>query len=259
MARIAGSRGIRPQAYSPEEWTVRVDLAACYRLVAWLGWDDLIYTHISARIPGSEDQFLINPYGMLFDEITASSLLCVDLDGNKRTPSAFPVNEAGFTIHSAVHMARRDIQCVIHLHTLDGVAISALQQGLLPLTQTAVYICPEVAYHDYEGGAFEHAERPRLTRDLGSRSLMILRNHGTLAVGSSVADAFHNAYLLERACSMQVRAMSTGAPLHPIAPDVIEKAASQSGPTERRARIVEESLWPGLLRKLNRIGSMYAS
>ena len=175
---------------SAEEWQVRVDLAACYRLVALHGWDDLVFTHITARVPGSDHHFLINPYGMLFDEVTASSLVKVDLEGSKVMASAYEINPAGFTIHSAVHAAREDAQCVIHLHTEAGVAVSAQKDGLLPLSQNALFPMASLAYHDYEGIALREDEKARLVRDLGERSFMILRNHGTLTVGRSVADAF---------------------------------------------------------------------
>src|SRR5579883_1237011 len=186
---------------SAEEWRARVDLAACYRLVAHYGWDDLVFTHISARVPGPEHHFLINPYGMMFHEITASSLVKVDFDGRIVMASEHPVNAAGFTIHSAIHMARADVNCIIHLHTRDGVAVSAQKEGLLPLSQTAMIARASLAYHDYEGIALDLGERERLVKDLGGKSLMILRNHGTLACGPTVEDAFLRMFALERACA----------------------------------------------------------
>src|SRR5215469_679832 len=196
---------------SAEEWQLRVDLAATYRLVALHGWDDMIFTHISARVPGPDHHFLINPYGLLFEEITASSLVKIDIDGHKVVDSPYPVNPAGFTIHSALHMNRDDAHCVIHLHTDDGVAVSAQEDGLLPLDQHAMTICGDIAYHDYEGIALDLDERERLVADLGaSKHAMILRNHGTLTLGKSCPDAFMRMYYLERACTMQVRALSGG-------------------------------------------------
>ena len=175
---------------SDEEWRTRVDLAACYRLIAMYGWDDLVFTHISARVPGPEEHFLINPYGMMFDEITASSLIKVDLSGAKVMDSPFPVNPAGFTIHSAVHEARHDVICVLHTHTRAGIAVSAQKAGLRPLSQTSLFSLASVGYHDYEGVALNPDEKPRLVADLGERTALILRNHGLLTVGPSIPDAF---------------------------------------------------------------------
>src|ERR1700742_41173 len=183
-----------PSNMAEAEWSQRVNLAAAYRLVSLFGWDDLVDTHISARVPGPEHHFLINPYGMLFEEITASSLVKVDLAGNQLSESAYRINPAGFTIHSAIHEAREDAGCVIHLHTLDGVAVSSCAEGLQPFNQSAQYVTHDLAYHDYEGIALDHDERPRLQRDLGAKNLMLLRNHGTLTVGRSVASAFERMY-----------------------------------------------------------------
>jgi ribulose-5-phosphate 4-epimerase/fuculose-1-phosphate aldolase len=230
------------------ERAIRVDLAACYRLVAMYGWDDLIFTHISARVPGTE-HFLVNPYGMMFDEITASSLVLVGLDGKHVTPSDYPVNPAGFTIHSAIHQVREDAGCVIHLHTSDGVAVSASEAGLLPLTQHAQLVIGDVAYHEAEGVALSHDERPRIQRDLGGKNLMILRNHGTLAVGASCAVAFLRMYYLERACTMQVRTLAMGV-AHPTTDDVIETNRQIYG---SRFPSAAHRAWPALLRKLDRI------
>jgi ribulose-5-phosphate 4-epimerase/fuculose-1-phosphate aldolase len=210
VAAVKSSPSVREQV-SREEWDVRVDLAALYRLVAHYNWTDLIFTHISARVPGSEDHFLINPYGMMFHEITASSLLKVDHEGNILLPSPYPFNKAGFVIHGAVHMGRPDVQCVIHLHTRDGVAVAAQADGLLPLSQHAMFCLPYLAYHDYEGVALDYAERERLIADLGDRKLMILRNHGTLAAGATIADAWLSIHNLERACTIQIAAMAGGA------------------------------------------------
>ena len=238
------------------ERAIRIDLAAAYRLVALQGWDDMIFTHISARIPGPEHHFLINPYGMLFEEITASSLVKVGMDGKPIGESRYPVNPAGFTIHSAVHEVREDAACVMHLHTLDGTAVATSHEGLLPLNQTAQLVIGDLVYHDYEGVALDHSERPRLQQDLGTRNMMLLRNHGTLTVGRSVADAFMRMYFLERACSMQVRTRILGKDDHPTAQTVIDKnvALSQSG---GMTFLANELLWPALLRKLDRLDSSF--
>lgn len=195
-----------------EEWTIRCDLAALYRLIAHLRMTDLIYTHLSARLPGPEHHFLINPYGVLFDRITASSLVKIDLDGNviEHDGESRNVNAAGFTIHSAIHMARPDLMCVVHTHTAAGIAVSAQKQGLLPLSQHALKFYGEIGYHNYEGIAFDLAERDRLVRDLGNHKSMILRNHGLLACGRTIPEAFHEIYYLERACQAQVAALSGG-------------------------------------------------
>ncbi len=237
---------------------VRIDLAACYRLVALYGWDDLIFTHISARVPGPEHHFLINPYGMMFEEITASSLVKIGLDGRPVGASPFPVNPAGFTIHSAVHEVREDAGCVMHLHTPDGTAVSTSKEKLLPLNQTAQLIIPDLAYHDYEGVALDHDERPRLQRDLGAKNAMLLHNHGTLTVGRTCADAFLRMYFLERACTMQVRTRMLGdiSMDHPTDPSVVDKNASliSSG---GMSTLSEKLVWPALLRKLDRRDATY--
>ncbi len=235
---------------SAEEWRVRVDLAACYRLVAHYRWDDLVFTHISARVPGPEGAFLLNPYGMMFGEITASSLAKVDFAGNVVLPTDYGINLAGFTIHSAVQMARPDVGCVIHLHSRCGSAVSAQKEGLLPLTQTAMIARAFLAYHDYEGIALDLGERERLVRDLGGKCLMILRNHGTLACGPTVAEAFVRMFALERACEMQVAALAGGRELVIPSPEVqetvtrqVERAPSEQGPGALA--------WPALLRMLD--------
>jgi ribulose-5-phosphate 4-epimerase/fuculose-1-phosphate aldolase len=183
-----------PSDMTEAEWTQRINLAACYRLVALYGWDDLVDTHISARVPGPDHHFLINPYGLMFDEITASSLVKVDLHGNQLTKSDYSINPAGFTIHSAIHEVREDAGCVLHLHTPDGTAVASCMEGLLPMNQTAHFVTHDLAYHDYEGVALDHDERPRLQNDLGNKNHMLLRNHGTLTVGRSVASAFERMY-----------------------------------------------------------------
>ena len=243
------------QRVSSEEWQTRVDLAACYRLVAEFGWSDLVFTHITARVPGTEDQFLINPYGMMFDEITASSLVKIDLNGNKMEESPFPVNPAGFTIHSAIHAVRHDAQCVLHVHSLNGVAVSAQRNGVLPLSQQSIFILASLAYHDYEGVALNEAEKPRLVADMGNKNYLMLRNHGLLTVGKTIADAFQAMYFFEAACTIQIRAQSGGGELISIPQAIIDGAVAQ-------ARAATKSLggmlaWPGLLRRLDRKDSSF--
>jgi ribulose-5-phosphate 4-epimerase/fuculose-1-phosphate aldolase len=238
---------------SDEEWQVRVDLAAAYRLVAHYGWDDLIFTHLSARVPGPEHHFLINPYNLMFEEITASSLVKIDTDGHPVMETPYLTNPAGFTIHSAIHMAREDAQAVLHLHTPHGQAVSAMSEGLLPHTQTAMIAKHNVAYHDYEGIATDLEERERLVEDLGERHAMILRNHGTLTVGETVADAFLRMYFLERACEAQVYMLSAGREnLNTPPQGVEEKVAGQSAP-QGMAAVSQMLAWPALLRKLDRV------
>lgn len=238
---------------SEEEWEVRVNLAAAYRLVALYGWDDLIFTHLSARVPGPEHHFLINPYTHMFEEITASSLVKIDTEGKKVLDTPAPVNAAGFTIHSALHMAREDAMAVFHLHTPAGQAVSAMREGLLPHTQTAMIAHHDVAYHDYEGIATSLDERERIVADLGEKNAMLLRNHGTLSVGSSIADAFLRIYFLERACETQVMMLSAGRDaLNEPNEGVAEVVKGQvSGPMGKMA--AELLAWPALLRKLDRI------
>jgi ribulose-5-phosphate 4-epimerase/fuculose-1-phosphate aldolase len=238
---------------SEEEWAIRVDLAAAYRLVALYGWDDLIFTHLSARIPGPEHHFLINPYDMMFEEITASSLVKIDVEGQPVVPTGHPVNPAGFTIHSAIHMARDDAHAVMHLHTPAGQAVSAMEFGLLPHTQTAMIAQHNVAYHEYEGIATDLEERERLVEDLGEKHAMILRNHGTLAVGSSVGDCFLRLYFLERACDAQVKMLSAGREnLYNPPQGTPEKVKTQSE-VPMMAMAAQALAWPALLRKLDRI------
>jgi ribulose-5-phosphate 4-epimerase/fuculose-1-phosphate aldolase len=241
---------------SKEEWQVRVDLAAAYRLVADYGWDDLVFTHISARVPGPEHHFLINPYGMMFEEITASSLVKVDLDGRIVMDSEYSINPAGFVIHSAVHAAREDALCVMHLHTDYGIAVSAQEKGLLPISQQSLFVLASLGYHDYEGLALNDEEKPRLVADLGKKTFMILRNHGLLTVGPSVADAFLSMFLLERACRIQILAQSGGGKLVPIDARVFAQIPAQEQVVTQGGggRLV----WPGLLRKLDRLNADYA-
>lgn len=242
---------------SAEEWRARVDLAACYRLVAHYGMTDMIYTHITARVPGPEHHFLINPYGLLFDEINASSLVKIDLEGAvvRQPDHDYPINYAGFVIHGAIHAARQDVQCVIHTHTRAGMAVSAQKQGLLPLTQTAMRFYGLLGYHDYVGPAVDLAERKSLVADLGPHAAMILRNHGLLACGPTVAEAFNTIYWLERACQAQVDALAGGQPVTLPSAEVAEKTAHLYKPDVRRPWGVLE--WPAMLRMLDRRDSSY--
>jgi ribulose-5-phosphate 4-epimerase/fuculose-1-phosphate aldolase len=240
---------------STQEWQTRVDLAAAYRLMAHYGWDDLVFTHISARVPGPEHHFLINPYGMMFDEITASSLVKVDLEGRVVMETPYPVNPAGFTIHSAVHAAREDALCVLHSHTVAGVAVSAQQQGLLPISQQSLFALASLGYHAYEGVALNEEEKPRLVADLGNKQALMLKNHGLLTVGRTPAEAFLGMYNLQRACEIQVHAQAAGAALTPIPAPILAGIARQVAVVTKGmgAGIV----WPGLLRKLDRIDPSY--
>jgi ribulose-5-phosphate 4-epimerase/fuculose-1-phosphate aldolase len=240
-----------------DEASIRVDLAACYRLVALFGWDDLIFTHISARVPGREDHFLINPYGMLFDEITASSLVKVDHRGEKVDPSPYPINPAGFVIHSAIHAARRDVACVLHVHTPAGVAVSAQRDGLLPISQQATITLASLGYHDYEGIALRDDEKPRLVHDLGDKANLVLRNHGLLTVGPTVADAFLYMFNLQRSCEIQLLAQSGGAPLVMVNPAIVAGVAKNVEAVLKGAG--GGLAWPGLLRKLDRVDPSYRS
>jgi len=244
---IAGSVSLKGKV-SEEEWGARVELAALYRLVALHGWDDMIYTHISARLPGPDHHFLINPYGLYFDEITASSLVKIDLEGNILQETSYFINPAGFTIHSAVHAARDDARFVMHLHTDQGVAVSAQKEGLLPLSQHALIILPRLAYHDYEGIALNHDERERLVADMGDKEVLLLRNHGTLAVGKTAADCWVNMFYLERSCLQQVMALSAGREGLLIAP----KAAQDEVRSQVSRGIGGSLAWPGALRRLDR-------
>ncbi len=233
----------------------RIDLAACYRLVALYGWDDLVFTHISARVPGPEHHFLINPYGMLFSEITASSLVKVDLHGRKVDDSPHDVNPAGFTIHSAVHAAREDATCVLHTHSVNGVAVSAQDEGVLPLSQHSMFVLASLGYHDYERVALVDAEKPRLVHDLGDRRYLMLRNHGLLTVGRSVAEAFVAMYMFETTCTIQVRAQSGGGPLRRIGTPILEGAQAQWDAVTRGTG--GGLAWPALLRRLDAIDPGY--
>lgn len=242
------------EVVSAEEWQLRCDLAACYRLVAAYGWSDLIFTHVSARIPGPEHHFLINPYGLMFDEITASSLVKVDQNCNKLHDTAFPVNPAGFTIHSAVHAARDDAGCVLHTHTRAGVAVSAQKCGVLPISQQSTFVLAKLGYHDYEGVALRDDEKPRLQADLGNNDFLMLRNHGLLTVGKTIPDAFLAMYIFESTCQIQLSAQA-GGELIQVNPQIVQgvahamkvQSAGQGG----------AFAWPALLRKLDRMDASY--
>ena len=241
----------------PDEWQLRVDLAACYRLVALYGWSDLVFTHISAKLPesvtGGEDQFLINPYGLMFDEITASSLVKVDMGCNKLDDSPHPVNPAGFVIHSAVHAVRHDAGCVLHTHTRAGVAVSAQRHGILPISQQSTFVLASLAYHDYEGVAIRDDEKARLQADLGSANYLMLRNHGLLTVGKTIADAFLSMYTFENTCRIQVDALagqSGAADLTAVNPKILDGVAHAS--RVQTGGMGGAFVWPSLLRKLQR-------
>jgi ribulose-5-phosphate 4-epimerase/fuculose-1-phosphate aldolase len=242
------------EVVSAQEWRLRVDLAACYRLVALYGWSDLVFTHISARVPGPEHHFLINPYGLMFDEITASSLVKVDQRCNKIIDSPFPVNPAGFVIHSAVHEARHDIQCVLHTHTRAGVAVSAQKCGILPISQQSTFVLASLAYHDYEGVALRDEEKPRLQADLGSAEYLVLRNHGLLTVGKTIADAFLSMYTFENTCRIQLDAQA-GGELICVDPRIVAGIAPAN-----KAQTGDPGgafVWPALIRKLDKLDSSY--
>ncbi len=238
---------------SKEEWETRQDLAAFYRTIPYFGWDDLIFTHISAKVPGADDEFLINPYGFLFDEISASNLVKVNLKGKILSDTNNFINPAGFTIHSAIHESREDAHCIVHLHSNDGVAVASLKDGLLPLSQTGMLVRSQIAYHDYEGVALFEEEKERLVKDLGEARLMILRNHGTLAIGKNVAEAFTNIYFLEKACSYQVRALSGNLELNYPSEESIETTRQQGEGREMAAAL----LWPAVKRKMERLDSSF--
>jgi ribulose-5-phosphate 4-epimerase/fuculose-1-phosphate aldolase len=257
---IERSRKTAPVATTTAaEGRLRRDLAAAYRLVALFGWDDLLATHLSAKI-ADEEAFLINPIGLMFEEITASSLVKVNLAGDILQDTPYAINRAGFVIHSAVHEARPDAGCIIHLHTRDGVAVSAVEGGLLPLNQTSMLVGSSVARHEYEVVAVDEAERVRLAADLGRSNLMFLQNHGTLSVGASIPEAFLQMYMLEWACTVQVRTLSMGVPLHSADPAIIQKTATMFAPdrNDEAARYAIDLVWPALLRKLDRTNPGYA-
>ena len=243
---------------SKEEWQLRVDLAACYRLIALYGWDDLVFTHVSARIPGPEHHFLINPYGMMFEEITASSLVKVDDKCRKVMDSPFPVNPAGFTIHSAIHAVREDAQCVLHVHTVAGIAVAAQKHGVLPISQQSTIVLASLGYHDYEGIALVEDEKPRLQRDLGQNQFLMLRNHGLLTVGPTIADAFLLMFTFQRTCEIQVAALAgngAGDKLITVDPKIV--AGVKANVVAVTKGMMGALAWPGLLRKLDRVNPGY--
>ena len=239
---------------SPEEWALRVDLAACYRLVAYYRWDDLVFTHISARVPGEQGHFLLNPFGLTFDEITASNLVKIDNECRKILPTPYDVIPAGFVIHSAIHAARVDAHCILHTHTVAGVAVSAQKDGLLSISQQATIVLPSLGYHDYEGLALTDEEKPRLVKDLAQNQYLILRNHGLLTVGTNVADTFLAMYLLQRACEIQVAAQAGGALVHV---DREINSRSQVNATAATRGKNGAIAWPALLRRLDRLDPSY--
>jgi ribulose-5-phosphate 4-epimerase/fuculose-1-phosphate aldolase len=240
---------------SAEEWQLRTDLAACYRLVALYGWSDLVFTHISARIPGPEHHFLINPYGLMFDEITASNLVKVDQACNKLIESPHPVNPAGFVIHSAIHAVRDNAQCVLHTHTRAGIAVSAQKGGVLPISQQSTFVLASLAYHDYEGVAIRDDEKARLQADLGTANFLMLRNHGLLTVGASIADAFLAMYTFENTCQIQIAAQAGGAELVSVDPAIVDGVGHAS--RVQTGGLGGRFVWPALLRKLDRIDPSY--
>jgi len=258
MATVMNDNGsgsdadVRAQV-SEEEWAVRVDLAAAYRLVALYGWDDLIFTHLSARVPGPEHHFLINPYDMMFEEITASSLVKIDVEGQPVLPTSHPVNPAGFTIHSALHMNCEDAHSVMHLHTPHGQAVSAMSDGIMEHTQTGMIARHDIAYHEYEGIATDLEERERLVEDMGDKHAMILRNHGTLAIGQSVAECFVRLYFIERACETQVMMLSAGRENLNNPPQGTPEKVEGQTPAAGVGMLAQGLAWPALLRKLDRI------
>lgn len=254
MSTAASQVSVKDQV-SAEEWQLRINLAACYRLVAMFGWDDLIFTHISARVPGPEDHFLINAYGLMFEEMTASSMVKVDLDGKVVLETPHFVNPAGFTIHSAIHAARQDAGCVLHTHTRAGVAVSAQAGGLMPLSQISLLPYSSLAYHDYEGIALNEDEKPRLVADMGNKNFLILRNHGLLTVGSTIPDAFLYMYALETACQIQLAALSGGVEVVQVNGAIVDGIQAQVETVLKG--FGGELAWPGLLRKLDRRDSSY--
>jgi ribulose-5-phosphate 4-epimerase/fuculose-1-phosphate aldolase len=256
LTKQQSSSSVRDRV-APEEWEQRVALAAAYRLVAHFHWDDLIFTHLSARVTGREHHFLINPYGMTFDEITASNLVKVDLAGKKVMESPYEINPAGFTIHNAIHAAREDANCVLHVHSVNGAAVSAQKRGLLPISQQSIFVLSSLAYHDYEGVALREEEKPRLVRDLGGKNFFMLRNHGLITVADNVPDAFLLLYTFEAACMIQVRAQAGGGELVPVDPRIVATGQQQAETVMHGAG--GALAWPALLRKLDRIDPSYLS
>ena len=256
MSEAVAAIGSIKSQVTEAEWQVRQDLAAAYRMVAHYGWDDMVFTHLSARVPGPDDHFLLNPFGYLFNEVTASNLVKVDLDGNVVLDNGHRVNAAGFTIHSAVHMSREDAHAVMHLHTDSGVAVSSTNEGFLPLNQHAMFVFHDLTYHDWEGVALDLDERERLVADLGNKHLMMLRNHGTLTLGRTIASCFMRMYYLERACQIQVNALASGSPNLPSeqATNMMQNIFSNADAWEG----LGASSWPALRRQADRLDPRYA-
>ena len=247
-------KSVREQV-SKEEWDTRVNLAACYRLMAEFGMVEMVANHISARVPGSHNEFLINPYGMLYEEMTASCMIRIDIDGKVLfNPTDYDVNEAGYVIHSAIHAARHDVDCIIHTHTLAGMAVSAMKCGILPIAQSSMRFS-DIGYHDYEGVALRLEERERLVQNLGNREAMVLRNHGLLTVAPSIPECFNNMYRLERACQVQVTTLSCNTELQFPPNEVVKYSNEQMRSGNRRRYGLLE--WPALLRKLDKVDTSY--
>jgi ribulose-5-phosphate 4-epimerase/fuculose-1-phosphate aldolase len=250
---VSIARRVDDTPMSEAERAMRVDLAACYRLVALNGMDDLLATHISARVPGKEEHFLINPYGLLFSQVTASNLVKVDLEGNIVSPSPWPINPAGFVIHSAIHGARPDVLCIIHTHTVAGMAVACLEDGLLPLSQKSLRFYNRIAYHDYEGKSDDLDERARLVHDIGDKNALILRNHGLLVCGATIGRAYHAILNLEKSCKVQLAAMQSGGKLIQLSPAVQEHAARQHERDDVPGKGSRPDAWPALLTMLDKI------
>ena len=254
MSKAIESLSVKEQV-SAAEWQTRVDLAAAYRLIALHGWDDLVYTHISATVPNEPGHFLINPYGLFFEEITASSLVKINLDGEKVMPSPYEINPAGFTIHGAIHEKRHDVTCVLHTHTRAGIAVSAQEAGLLPISQHSLFVLSSLGYHDYEGVALNEEEKPRLVADLGSNNFLMLRNHGLLTAAPTIADTFQAMYFFEVSCQIQLNAQAGGGELRMFEPQILAGIRAQAEQVQRG--MVGQLVWPGLLRKLDRRDPSY--
>lgn len=255
MTRPAGPAGAETAArarYSDAEWSMRLDVAACYRLIRHFGWDDLVFNHVTAKVPDKEHRYLINPYGHMYDEITASNLLRIDLDGRIDEPTSYEINPAGYVIHSAIHAAREDAVCVLHTHSRYATEVSSLEDGFVPMTQAGFQFYGRVAYHDYEGFALDMEERKRLVADLGDRNVLVLRNHGVVTMGKSVAQAWRRHYYFEQACRNQIEAMAAGRVRQP-GPEVMEHTARQFENGDAKIGTVETREWPGLLRMLDRL------
>jgi ribulose-5-phosphate 4-epimerase/fuculose-1-phosphate aldolase len=260
MDTLEASISHRPARISAEEWAVRIDLAACYRLLAHFGWDDLILTHNSARVPGTTDQILINPMGLMFNEITASNLLKVDLEGNLVEPSDYQPIYAGIVIHGAIYLARPDVECVIHTHTEADIAVGALEEGLLPLSQWAMRFYNRLGYHDYEGVSLDMDERERLQHSIGQHPVLVLRNHGLLATGRNVAEAFSLTYHFERSAEAQLKiqaAVAAGAKMVVPSPETCERQAAQFSNAVNTLRLGGQREWPALLRLADRLDPSY--